>query len=338
MENFAARLLSEVKEYGSVRTAVFIDGPYAGERLIVTASGERICNPDRRGLADVFDRPELFSQSGAGSGILPTEFGNLFAENLTMAPRLVILGGGHIALPLSRIGRMLDFFVAVVDERPEFANRERFFDADEVILSDYANALSRMGKYKNTYYVVITPGHIKDTICAEMILSYEYMYFGMIGSRTKAASVRRTLEERGIDPKKIDTMHSPVGIPLNGQTPAEIAVSIAAELVLIRNREGGREVQREIADKARAPSVLVTVVKKDGSSPRGTGSRMLAGPDGWIAGSVGGGAVESAALRKSAEMLAQGEVFAAEEYDLSDSSGLGMICGGKITLLYEVLS
>jgi len=125
---------------------------------------------------------------------------------------------------------------------------------------------------------------------------------------------------------------------LGGQTPAEIAVSIAAELVLVRNRAGTMEIPREIPDKAKAPSVLVTVIKKQGSSPRGTGSKMLAGPDGWIAGTVGGGAVEYAALKKCAEMLARGDAFHTEEYDLSETSGLGMICGGKITLLYEILS
>ncbi len=338
MENLAVRFLSEVKKSGSAQSAVFLDGPYAGERLIVTASGERIYNPDRTDPADIRENPALFPENEMNGVIRPTRFGNLFIENLTMAPRLVLLGGGHIALPLSRIGRMLDFHVTVIDERPEFADRARFSDADEVILSDYADALSRMGKYKNTYYVVITPGHIKDTLCAEIILTYEYAYFGMIGSRAKVASVRKTLEDRGIDPGKINTMHAPIGIPLNGQTPAEIAVSIAAELVLVRNREGSRELAGEIPDKAGESSVLVTVVKKEGSSPRGIGSKMLAGPDGWIAGSVGGGAVEYAALKKCADMVINGEAFYTEEYDLSDASGLGMICGGKITLLYENLS
>ena len=338
MENSTVRLLSEVKEYGKAQSAVFLSGPYAGERMIVTASGERICNPERTELEDLWNSPDLFAENETSGAIRPTRFGDLFIENLTMAPRLVLLGGGHIALPLGRIGRMLDFYVTVVDERPEFANRQRFADADEVILSDYAEALSRMGKYKNTYYVVITPGHIKDTLCAEAILRHEYSYFGMIGSRTKAAAVRKTLEDRGLDPKKIDTMHAPIGIMLGGQTPAEIAVSIAAELVLVRNRAGTREIPREIPDKAQALSVLVTVVKKEGSSPRGTGSKMLAGPDGWIAGTVGGGAVENAAQKKCAEMLARGDSFHTEEYDLSDASGLGMICGGRVTLLYEILS
>ena len=233
---------------------------------------------------------------------------------------------------------MLDFRVTVVDERPEFASRERFPEADEVVLSPYADALSDLGKYKNTYYVVVTPGHSRDTLCARIILTYEYSYFGMIGSRMKVESVRKTLEEQGADPRKIDTMHAPIGIPIGGQTPAEIAVSIAAELVLERNREGHREIPGEIPDRAREGSVLVTVIKKEGSSPRGTGSKMLAGPDGWIAGTVGGGAVEYAALQKCAGMPAQGESFDIEEYDLSDKSELGMICGGRVTLLYESLS
>jgi len=338
MENSTVRLLSEVKKYGRAQSAVFLDGPYKGERLIMTCSGDRLYNPDRTDLKNIWEKPDLFTEDEANGVVRPTKFGSLYYESLATAPRLVILGGGHIALPLSRIGRMLDFHVTVVDERPEFANQQRFSDADEVILSDYAEALSRMGKYKNTYYVVITPGHIKDTLCAEVILTYEYTYFGMIGSRIKVASVRKTLEDRGADPKKIDTMHAPIGIPLNGQTPAEIAVSIAAELVLVRNRAGTREIPREIPDKGQAPSVLVTVVKKEGSSPRGAGSKMLAGPEGWIAGTVGGGAVENAAIRTCAEMLSRGDAFETQEFDLSDASGLGMICGGRVTLMYENLS
>ena len=335
MENCTLRLLSEIKEYGRAASSVFLDGPYAGERIITTASGEKVYNPE---LADVWESPGLISENGTYGEIRPTQFGNLFDENLTMAPRLVILGGGHISLPLSRIGRMLDFYVTVIDERPEFANRERFTDADEVISADYADSLSHTGKYKNTYYVVVTPGHIKDTLCAGIILANDFTYFGMIGSRAKVASVRKVLEGQGISPQKIDTMHAPIGIPLGGQTPAEIAVSIAAELVLVRNRAGTMEIQREIPDKAVDRSILVSIVKRVGSSPRGTGSKMLAGPDGWIAGTVGGGAVEYAALKKCAEMLAHGDAFHTEEYDLSDVSGLGMICGGKITLLYENMS
>jgi len=337
MKTYVKALLEQMQLRGSARTAVFLDGSHAGERLLWT--GQQIIWSDPRMQPVWTDFLNQLNETPAGE-ILAVGGAYIFAEHLVSAPRLVILGGGHVSLAVSQIGKILGFYVTVADERPEYADPGRFQAADEVICGSYEEVLAGIPEYDNTYYVIVTPGHVKDELCAELLFRREYAYLGMIGSKAKVAKTRLNLRDKGVSEARLNTMHAPVGLPIGGETPGEIAVSIAAEIVQVKNQTRSSELPQELqaaAASVQGPAILAVIAEKSGSSPRGVGSRMLVGPDGLISGTIGGGAVEFAAVGECLKMLDEGRHFASVQYDLSDSaaSTLGMICGGQVRVLFE---
>ena len=152
--------------------------------------------------------------------------------------RLILCGGGHVSLEVAHIARRLEFELVIIDDRPEFASRDRFPMAARVVCAPFLEALDALGSRESDYYVILTRGHAHDRDCLEHVLRGKYAYAGMIGSRTKVAAVKAALEAAGIAREILDGVHSPIGLPIGAQTPAEIAVSIAAELVQERARRG----------------------------------------------------------------------------------------------------
>ena len=152
--------------------------------------------------------------------------------------RLILCGGGHVSLEVAHIAQRLEFELAVIDDRPEFASPERFPMAARVVCAPFLKALDALGSRESDYYVILTRGHAHDRDCLEHVLRGKYAYAGMIGSRTKVAAVKAALEAAGIAREILDGVHSPIGLSIGAQTPAEIAVSIAAELVQERARRG----------------------------------------------------------------------------------------------------
>lgn len=152
---------------------------------------------------------------------------------------LIIVGAGHIAQPLCQIGAMCDFRVTVIDDRPQYARRDRFPQAAEVIAAPMAETLrewlgqGRLGP--DTYVVLVTRGHQHDIDCLLEILDAPLAYIGMIGSRRRVTAVFQLLsEEKGIPAAKFDRVHAPIGLDIGAHTPAEIAVSIMAEIIKVR--------------------------------------------------------------------------------------------------------
>ena len=150
--------------------------------------------------------------------------------------------------------------------------------------------------------MILTRGHAHDRDCLEHVLRGKYAYAGMIGSRTKVAAVKAALEAAGIARETLDGVHSPIGLSIGAQTPAEIAVSIAAELVQERARRG----PAAAPPAAGEPGVLCTITAKRGSAPRGVGTWMLVRPDGSVLGTIGGGAVEHLAVQEAKALWAHG--------------------------------
>ena len=189
---------------------------------------------------------------------------------------------------------MLGFHVTVMDDREEFVTEKRFPMADERIFGEFDTLADRIPPYENAYYVVVTRGHLGDSACARAILKRPFAYFGMIGSRTKVRITREKLLKEGFTEEQLDQIHAPIGLPIGGQMPAEIAVSIMAEIVQEKNRHFRTYCDEEVeaAVRRRTPGTMVTIIEKKGSSPRGTGSKMFVFRDGSMAGSIGGGKVE----------------------------------------------
>lgn len=238
--------------------------------------------------------------------------------------RLILCGGGHVSLELAHVAARLDFEVIVIDDREEFANPGRFPMAAQVLCMPFPAALDALGSRESDYFAILTRGHAFDRECLEQILRGRYAYVGMIGSRTKVAALRAALEGAGIPRETLEGVHAPIGLPLGGQTPAEIAVSIAAQLVQVRARRGPGALP-----PPKSPGVLCTIVKKSGSAPRGVGTWMHVAPDGRCTGTIGGGAVEHQAVQDALALWAHGAGTARKTYDLTPAAAeLGMVCGG----------
>ncbi len=159
----------------------------------------------------------------------------LFAEVQHCPPTLLIVGAGHIALPLAQLGKMCDFYVVVLDDRAGFANEERFPLADRIIVAPFEAALREFPLDEDTYIVLVTRGHQHDVACLLEVLDQPTVYIGMIGSRRRVRAVFQLLEEeKGIPRGRFERVHSPIGLDIGSETPAEIALSIMAEIIKVR--------------------------------------------------------------------------------------------------------
>lgn len=159
----------------------------------------------------------------------------VFFEVMPAPPKLIVVGAGHIAVPLVKLAKVLDFYVTVIDDRLLYANRERFPDADEVLVGDMAQMLKEMAITPSCYIVLITRGHAYDEPCLRVVLPSQAKYIGMIGSRRRIkACFQRFRDEDKISEELIEKVYAPIGLDIATETPAEIALSILAEVVKVR--------------------------------------------------------------------------------------------------------
>lgn len=179
---------------------------------------------------------ELTNEDASKESMLCGGTVDVFMEPVKPLPMLFIFGGGHISFSLARIGKMVDFRVVVIDDRPEFANAERFPEADEVIAGDMASLMPQLDINSSTYIVIVTRGHQKDTQVLEWAAKTPAAYVGMIGSKRKVCTAFSYLKTKGITQEQLDRVHSPIGLPIGAETPEEIAVSIMAEMIQVRSR------------------------------------------------------------------------------------------------------
>lgn len=173
----------------------------------------------------------------------------LYLELHAPAAELVIVGAGHIALPLARAGHLLGYRVVVADDRAGFATRERFPDATRVVRVDFADPFADIPLGRHSNLVLVTRGHRYDYECLRRVLLADLRpaYVGMIGSRRRVRATLEALRREGIPRERLATLHAPIGLDIGAQTPEEIAVSVAAELVLAARGGSGRplgEVER----------------------------------------------------------------------------------------------
>jgi len=160
----------------------------------------------------------------------------LFLESVIPPPRLIIAGAGHIGKALARIAVLLDFDITVIDDRPEFANSENIPFADHIITGDIGNTIAGIEKGSDTYIVIVTRGHKDDAKVLRACIKSDVAYLGMIGSRNKVALMKKEFMANGwATSEQWERIYSPVGLEINSKTVGEIAVSIAAQLVKVKN-------------------------------------------------------------------------------------------------------
>jgi xanthine dehydrogenase accessory factor len=160
--------------------------------------------------------------------------GRIFIETISEQPMVFIFGAGHLAYYISQYAKSLNFRYTVYDDRAEYANKERFPQADNIIVEDYESVLDKVKINKNSYIVIVTKGHKSDEIILEKTVKTDVKYIGMIGSKTKTLTILKKLSEKGIPAESLKKVYSPIGISIGALTPQEIALSIVSELVKIR--------------------------------------------------------------------------------------------------------
>ena len=242
----------------------------------------------------------------------------------------------------------------MADDRPDFANRQRFPEADAVICDDFASVIGQWGISGTDYVAVITRGHRYDADCVRKILSGEARprYLGMIGSRRRVISLLDMLEDEGFSREDLDRIHAPIGIDIHALTLNEIAVSIAAELIQCRRKDGRRSAKEAllVSDDIDlpllerlalddTPKALLLVYETSGSTPVKSGAMMTVDKAFQTTGTVGGGCSEGALLREAFRLIGPGErrcVTVDMSNDVAEEEG--MVCGGKMKVLLWDLS
>ncbi len=161
----------------------------------------------------------------------------VFIEPLSGVRNFILCGAGHIGLPLSFQVKLLNFHLTVLDDRPEYANKKRFPHADKILIGNPSRILKKLTIKPNDYIMIVTHAHKHDFNCLKAVIKSKAAYIGVISSQTKKMKMINDLSEKGISPKDIQRMRVPAGIDIGAQTPEEIALSIAAELVALENKE-----------------------------------------------------------------------------------------------------
>ena len=176
------------------------------------------------GLMDLGNNEFVLTQDG-------TEF---FMEAYTSPPQVILVGGGHVSKAISPLVHNLGFRITVTDDRYEFANRERFSEAENVLVADPKEAFKKLKINKNSYVLIATRGHKYDNLALEMAVNTSARYVGLLGSKRKAILILRELVDKGIPIERVREVRSPAGLNIHARTPDEIAISIVSEMLLFR--------------------------------------------------------------------------------------------------------
>jgi xanthine dehydrogenase accessory factor len=164
---------------------------------------------------------------------------NVFIEPVIPYPRAFIFGAGHVSKSISKIANIAGFATVIVDNREQFANRERFPEADEIFAEEYEEVFPRLQVHSSSYLVIVTRGHRDDMRVLRWAVTTPARYIAMIGSKRKTIAVVKELEKEGIPREAFDRVYAPMGLEIGAITPEEIAVSVVAEMVAVRRLPGG---------------------------------------------------------------------------------------------------
>jgi xanthine dehydrogenase accessory factor len=189
------------------------------------------------GLVEIDPAGSIKQTVRIGGSVSPV----IFIDPIAGAQRLIIAGAGHIAVPLASLGSMLGFHVTVIDDRASFANRERFPEADAIIVKPFATAVESLRLDRHCYLISVTRGHAFDEETLRAALKNPNgCFIGMIGSRRRVKATLERFAEDGVDPRLLDEIHAPLGLDIGAETPEEIALAIMGEIVRER-RTGVRD-------------------------------------------------------------------------------------------------
>lgn len=175
------------------------------------------------------------ARASGSAEIIEAAGGRYVVETFTAPNAAIIVGAGHVGLFTARLARMAGFRTVVIDDRDEFANRERFPEADEIrVVDSFSDCLEGTPVNENSFIVILTRGHAHDKTVLAQALTLNPGYVGMIGSRRKRDAIYEALAREGVPRDRFTAVHCPVGLDIDAETPEEIAVSIVAEMIRAR--------------------------------------------------------------------------------------------------------
>jgi xanthine dehydrogenase accessory factor len=231
-------LAAQVEAGRAVALATVVQGEDLGETALVSRAGVVLGAP-AEGALDVA-REMLVARAERGEVRQVAEGQAVYVEPFLPPPMMVIVGGVHVAIPLTRFAKELGFYVVVTDPRAKFANRERFAEADEVLLEWPDEALAHLEIDEATYVVLLTHDPKIDEPTLAAALETKAAYIGAIGSRGTHEARFERMARWGVTAEQLERVYAPIGLDLGGRTPEETALSIIAEVVAVKNgRSGG---------------------------------------------------------------------------------------------------
>ena len=291
---------------------------------------------------------EIFARVSRGEAAALTveAEGRRWTRHFLPKTRLILLGGGHVARAVCALAAGLDFAVTVCDDRPAFANSERF-PAAAVVCDGFPAAIRGLGLRESDYVCVMTRGHRWDRECLEEIFrGLQPAYLGMVGSHKRTAGIRQSFLDAGVPARRIDALFAPIGLPIGAVTPEEIAVSICAQLIQHRHANAAAKGPEVLTQTLAEPEVLgflaeggrpramLLVLSATGSTPAKPGALMAVDRFGAAFGTVGGGCSEAAAMAKARRLIGTGtQDVMTVDLTNEDAAQQGMVCGGTLTLL-----
>ena len=243
----AAALCTVVHERGSVPR-------HAGSKMLVYPDGHvldtvgggemesRVVQAALAALADGQPRTvsyQLVDPASGDPGVCGGEV-EIFVDPIQPPPTLLIIGAGHVGKALTQLGHWLGFRVALADDRPEYCRPEWAPGADEYLCLPARELPAHFTFTSQTYIVMPTRGAAFDVEALPHLLDVPQAYLGVIGSRRRWATAERKLRQAGVPAEKLARVHAPMGLELQAETPEEIAVSIAAEIIMLRRRGTGQ--------------------------------------------------------------------------------------------------
>jgi len=234
--------LVEQRADGILATLVSGSELRAGEKILIHSNGDIHGTFGDVELDSLVQHQAVSGQTNEVLRILTLDHRGeeirVFLESVQSTPKLFVFGGGHVSKAISSIASSVGFHITVIDDRPAFANQERFPEADELVVEDFEGVVGRLPIDSTSYVIAVTRGHQWDQPIIEQAVWTRARYIGMIGSRRKVALMWKKLEEKGIPSDLLNRVHAPIGLKIGADTPEEIAVSIVSELIKVRRAAG----------------------------------------------------------------------------------------------------
>lgn len=350
MKNCYQELVSALKENKNVVMMSTYPADKEGkiQKELIDLSSDPLSSVPHEKVQRVMERkrPEFFSREDGSQVLL---------EPFSPESRMVVLGGGTISEVLVKYASDLGFKVIVFDDRMSFANKDRFPTAHAVICEGYEKLEEVLPITEHDFIVIVTRGHQYDQTCLKQVIGIKPRYLGMIGSKRRVRGIKEQMIKEGYSEELLEKMCSPIGFNIGGITPAEIAISIIAQIIALR-RLGTADMEiaastkkkvdysdmdemvlQKIASDEDKRMAIVTVTGTKGSTPRGAGAKMLVWADGKTLGSIGGGCSEGEVILASRDLLDEGS-FRTLQVDMTADIAAeeGMVCGGIMDVLIEI--